>query len=288
MRCHLVRQIAVWFLLLALVGNGIAQETQPPQHQEVIYGHKDGLAMTFDVFQPDAEPNGAAVVFIVSGGWFSKWSPPQQTRMLMSPFLAKGYTGFAVRHGSSPRYSIAEAVADVRQAVRTIRRDAKQYGIDPQRIGVYGMSAGGHLTLMLATTGDDGNPSATDPLERISSRITAGVAFVPPSDITPYVWSTPGLHSQYRNFPGLNISKEEAQAVSPLYFVTEDDAPCLVMSGGKDTLVLPEQGRWIHEKMDEAGVENKFIIYENSGHGLEKNLPEAVNEAVKWFDKYLQ
>ena len=96
------------------------------------------------------------------------------------------------------------------------------------------------------------------------------------------------MHNQYRNFPGLNISKEEAQAVSPLYFVTEDDAPCLVMSGGKDTLVLPEQGRWIHEKMDEAGVENKFIIYENSGHGLEKNLPEAVNEAVKWFDKYLQ
>ncbi|RCS43904.1 alpha/beta hydrolase [Bremerella cremea] len=288
MRRHSVWLFTGWFLLLALAGNVVAQETAPPQHQEVIYGHKDGLAMTFDVFQPDEKPNGAAVVFIVSGGWFSKWSPPQQTRMSMSPFLASGYTGFAVRHGSSPRYSIAEAVSDVRQAVRTIRRDAKQYGIDPDRIGVYGMSAGGHLTLMLATTGDDGNPNAGDPLERVSSRITAGVAFVPPSDITSYVWSTPGLAEQYRRFPALDISKGEAQAVSPLFFVTEDDAPCLVISGGKDTLVLPEQGKWIHDKLDEAGVENKFIVYENSGHGLEKNIPQAVNEAVMWFDKYLQ
>lgn len=288
MSCHAFRLLATCAVLLALAGGNFAQEAVKPRHQEVIYGHKDGLAMTFDVFPPDGEPNGAAVVFIVSGGWFSKWAPPLQTRALMSPFLAKGYTGFAVRHGSSPRYSIAEAVADVRQAVRTIRRDAKQYGIDPNRIGVYGMSAGGHLTLMLATTGEDGNPSATDPLRRISSRITAGVAFVPPSDITSYVWSTPGLDDKYRRYPGLDISKEEAKAVSPLYFVTPDDAPCLVMSGGKDTLVLPEQGRWIHEKLDEAGVENKFIVYENSGHGLEKNFPQAVHEAVTWFDKHLK
>ena len=101
--------------------------------KRVIYGHKDGLALTFDVFEPDIEPNGSAVVFIVSGGWFSKWSPPAQTRTLLSPFLAAGYTGFAVRHGSSPRYSIAEAVADVRRAIRTIRHDAKQYSIDSNR-----------------------------------------------------------------------------------------------------------------------------------------------------------
>lgn len=282
------RQLAAWFLMLVLSGTILADDARLPVHQEVIYGHKDGLAMTFDVFRPDEEPNGAAVVFIVSGGWFSKWSPPLQTRALMSPFLAKGYTGFAVRHGSSPKYSISEAVSDVRQAVRTIRRDAEQYGIDPNRIGVYGMSAGGHLTLMLATTGQDANPTASDPLERVSSRITAGVAFVPPSDITSYVWSTPGLDDKYRRFPGLDISKEAAKAVSPLFFVSEDDAPCLVMSGGKDTLVLPEQGRWIHEKFDDAGVENKFIVYENSGHGLEKNLPQAVGEAIKWFDQYLK
>lgn len=256
--------------------------------KEVIYGHKDGLALTFDVFEPDGESNGAAVVFIVSGGWRSKWTPPQQTRLVLTPFLAAGYKTFAVRHGSSPRYSIAEAVADVRRAIRTIRRDAKKYGIDANRIGVIGMSAGGHLTLMLATTGDDGNDQSNDPVETESCRITAGVALVPPSDITNYVWSTPGLDPQYRNFPGLDISKEDAKAVSPLYFVTKDDAPCLVISGGKDTLVPPEQGRWIHEKMDEIGIKNKFVLYKDSGHGLEKDFFNAVTESLNWFNQQLK
>lgn len=256
--------------------------------QEVIYGHKDGLAMTFDVFEPDTEPNGAAVVFIVSGGWFSRWAPPAQTRVVLSPFLAAGYKGFAVRHGSSPRYSIAEALSDVRRAIRTIRRDAKRYAIAPDRIGVIGMSAGGHLTLMLATTGEDGTPNAGKELEQTSSRITAGVALVPPSDLTNYVWSTPNLEDQYRRFPALDIPKDEAKSVSPLYHVTADDAPCLVISGGKDTLVLPEQGRWIHEKMDEIGVENKFVLYEDANHGLGKDMPNAVSEALQWFDRFLK
>lgn len=262
-------------LLIIQTSSMIAQDTA--NSKEVIYGHKDGLAMTFDVFEASGEPNGAAVVFIVSGGWRSRWVPPEQAKQVLNPFLSAGYTGFAVRHGSSPRYSIAEAVSDVRLAIRFIREHAQDYGIDADRIGVTGMSAGGHLTLMLATTAEDDD-----------SRIAAGVALVPPSDITSYIWSTPELDPQYRNFPGLDISKEEAKAVSPLYFVTKDDAPCLVISGGKDTLVPPEQGEWIHEKMDEVGVENKFILYENSGHGLENDMFRAVTEAVRWFDKYLE
>lgn len=281
-----LRLAFVFLLIISSFTKGICQDTDIST--EVIYGHKDGLAMTFDVFEPEGEANGAAVVFIVSGGWFSKWTPPQQTRVILSPFLAAGYKGFAVRHGSSPRYSIAEAVADVRRAIRTIRRDAGMYKISPERIGVFGMSAGGHLTLMLATTGEDAEPNAADALEKYSSRINAGVALVPPSDITNYVWSTPGLEAQYRNFPGLDISKNEAKKVSPLLLVTPDDAPCLIISGGKDTLVLPEQGRWIHEKMDEVGVENKFILYENSGHGLEKDRQAAIEETLKWFNAQLK
>ena len=288
MRLNLLEPLLAIIFIMPLSTLAAAQDVATVRSTEVIYGHKDGLALTFDVFEPDVEPNGAAVVFIVSGGWFSKWNPPEQTRVVLSPFLAAGYKGFAVRHGSSPRYSIAEAAADVQQAVRTIRHDAKLYSIDANRVGVMGMSAGGHLTLMLATTGDDGIVEAKDPRDRTSSRIAAGVALVPPSDITNYVWSTPDLNSQYLRFPGLNIAKEEAKSVSPLYFVTADDAPCLVISGGKDTLVLPEQGRWIHEKMDEIGVENKFVLYENSGHGLEKDMPSVVAESLQWFNAHLK
>ncbi|OYP38168.1 alpha/beta hydrolase [Rhodopirellula sp. MGV] len=275
--------IATFLLSLTLPASSVTAADD--DYREVIYGHKDGLALTFDVFEPTSPANGSAVVFIVSGGWHSKWNPPQQTRFILSPFLAAGYKTFAVRHGSSPRYSIAEAVSDVRQAIRFIRRDAESYDIDPNRIGVIGMSAGGHLTLMLATTGDDGDAESDDPLAKTSSRITAGVALVPPSDLTNYVWSTPGLADQYRRFPALDITKDEAKAVSPLYHVTADDAPCLIISGGKDTLVLPEQGRMIHDKMDATDVENQFILYENSGHGLENDMPQAITESLEWFKK---
>ncbi|MEM7476149.1 MAG: alpha/beta hydrolase [Planctomycetota bacterium] len=264
-----------------------SQEKRKPSNREVIYGHKDGLAMTYDVFQAGGKANGAAVVFIVSGGWVSKWTPPEQTRFVLAPFLAKGYTGFAVRHGSSPRYSIAEALADTRRAIRHIKKNAEEYGVAADRVGVFGMSAGGHLTLMLATTGDDGDTRSADPLAQTSSRIRAGVALVPPSNITPYVWSTPNLHPQYLEFPGLNISREEARKLSPLYFVTKDDAPCLIISGAKDTLVPPEQGEWIHEKMQEIGVQNKFVLYEKSGHALSRDMMRAVEESLNWFEKHL-
>jgi len=278
---------SVLALVVVLLVRDVAAQ-QPTNDREVIYGHKDGLALTFDVFQPEVQPNGAAVVFLVSGGWFSKWQPPATMRARLSPYLAAGYTGFAVRHGSSPRYSIPEAVADVQRAIRVIRHDADRYGIVANRIGVLGMSAGGHLTLMLATTGDDGDPEASDPIEQTSSRIAAGAAFVPPSDITNYVWSTPGLDDQYRNFPALDLPKSEAKSVSPLYFVTPDDAPCLIISGGKDTLVLPEQGRQIHERMEEVGVENRFVLYEQAGHGLQNEMAAAIAESVKWFNQYLK
>lgn len=275
-------------VILSQATQVLAGDQNDSQLEEVIYGHKDGLAMTFDVLQPVTEPNGAAVVFIVSGGWKSEWAPPGQTRAFLSPFLSAGYTGFAVRHGSSPRYSIAEALDDVRQAIRFIRRDASKFEIDANRIGVVGMSAGGHLTLMLATTGRDADPTAANPLDRISCRIAAGVALVPPSDLTNYVWSTPGLDPQYLKFPGLDITKEQAQQLSPRYFVTKDDAPCLIISGGKDTLVLPEQGRWIHEEMDRTGVSNRFILYENSGHNLQQDRLQAIVETVNWFDENLK
>jgi acetyl esterase/lipase len=90
---------------------------------------------------------------------------------LFQPLTSQGFTVFAVRHGSSPKFSIEEAVADVRRSVRFIRLNAERFNIDPQRIGVYGMSAGGHLSLMLGTTSDDGNPQADDPVERVSNRV---------------------------------------------------------------------------------------------------------------------
>ena len=108
---------------------------------DVVYGHKYGLALTFDVFTPKKNANGAGVLFMVSGGWHSRWSPPGQAVNRFKPLLEKGFTVFSVRHGSSPKFKIPEVVSDVRRSVRFIRLNAEKYGVDPQRLGVYGGSA---------------------------------------------------------------------------------------------------------------------------------------------------
>ncbi len=104
-------RILVSVLALVALGNSVrAQDISP----DVVYGHKLGLAMTYDVFRPSQDPNGAGVLFMVSGGWYSRWVPPAQLTGLLRPLLDRGFTVFAVRHGSSPKFSIPEAVSDVR------------------------------------------------------------------------------------------------------------------------------------------------------------------------------
>ena len=127
---------------------------------DVVYGHKDGMALTFDVFTP-AAPNGVGILNMVSGGWVSRWTPPDRARAGFEALLNAGFTVFSVRHGSSPRFKVPEAHADVRRAVRFVRLHASTYGVDPDRLGVYGGSAGGHLSLMLGLASDDGDASAT-------------------------------------------------------------------------------------------------------------------------------
>jgi len=268
---------------------GSAEDKRPAIQPDVVYGHKDGLAMTMDVFRPSVEPNGAAILFMVSGGWYSRWAPPESLRPLFQPYLDEGYTMMAVRHGSSPRYSIPEAVSDVRSAVRFVRKHASQWGVDPARLGVMGMSAGGHLALMLGTTGADGTGTATDNLDDQSSRVAAVVALVPPTDLRVAVWDAPESLPAYRAFPALNLPLDEAGENSPVVQVTADDAPALVIMGGKDELVPPRHGEWIAKTLDEQGVANKLIIFPDAGHSLEgeANRAALVRAAIAWFDEHL-
>ena len=260
----------------------------PKIETDIVYGHKDGLAMTMDRYHPQT-PNGAAVLFMVSGGWRSKWAPPEELLFLFQPFLSQGYNVFAVRHGSSPRYTIPEAMADVRRAVRFVRYNAERFEIDDSRLGVLGMSAGGHLSLMLGTTGDDGNPEGKDDIERTSSRVAAVVALVPPTDLRVAVWEAPESLPAYRGFPALDLPLDKAKEYSPVIHVTPDDAPSLVIMGGKDDLVPPEHGEWIDEQFEKKNVARKLIIFPEAGHdlgGITTRL-KTFQESIDWYNTHL-
>lgn len=255
---------------------------------DVVYGHKDGLALTFDVFTPKENANGAGVLFMVSGGWYSSWSPPEALQARFAPLTSKGFTVFAVRHGSSPRYGIPDAVADVRRSVRYIRLNADRLHVDPNRLGVYGLSAGGHLSLMLGTASDAGNPDDKDPVMRVSDRVQAVVAYVAPTDLTIMVKDAPDRLPAYARFPALDLDMPSAKIHSPLMLVTPDDAPTLLLAGAKDDLVPIDHSRRINTVFEEQKVAHKLVEYENAGHGFgPEDAQKSLVELVAWFETHL-
>ncbi|MFI5457425.1 MAG: alpha/beta fold hydrolase [Isosphaerales bacterium] len=275
--------------------------------QDVIYGRKFGTALTMDVFTPKKDAKGVGVILVVSGGFRS--SHDAIGPAFIQPFTDRGYTVFAVVHGSQPRYTVPEIIQDMNRSVRFIRYHAKDYGIDPDRIGVMGASAGGHLSLMLGTAGDKGNPTAKDPVDRESSRVQAVACFFPPTDFLNY--GKPGgekIHPtdhappfraafDYRELDEQSMLwvpitdpkrlQEIAREISPVSHVTPDDPPTLIIHGDEDRLVPLQQSELIAEKLKKAGVQTNLVVKKGAGHGwlgLDKDLPQLAD----WFDKYLK
>ncbi len=264
--------IGLFLLISAAVG---AQDEIVPVEitPDVIYGHKMGMALTFDVLRP-SDANGAGVLFMVSGGWFSRYYPPQATAGRFAELLDAGFTVFAVRHGSAPLFKVPEAVADVRRATRFIHLNAADYGVDPSRLGVFGGSAGGHLSLMLGLAGDDGDPEAKDPVLAAPSHIAAVVAYFPPVDLT-------GFTGPNDRFPALDFNADQIESVSPIFHVSADDPPSLMIHGDKDELVPLSHSERILASFQEAGVTSDLIVLEGAAHGFRGEDAKTAGTAMR-------
>jgi acetyl esterase/lipase len=300
---HFVAIFLCGFLLF--VGGAGAGEKSYQRTEDVIYGRKFGMALTMDVFTPK-KPNGAGVILVISGGWFS--SHQGINILFADPFLKRGYTVFAVVHGSQPKFTIPEILDDMNRAVRFIRYHArKKYNIDPERIGITGGSAGGHLSLMIGTAGDKGNKEAKDPIDRVSSRVQAVACFFPPTDFLNYgkkgnVALGRGTLSGFRapfDFHEFNkdtksfvpITDEKkilviGKEISPIYHVTADDPPTLIIHGDADKLVPIQQAESIIAKFKEVGVPAELIVRKDAKHGWPTLLSD-ISIFADWFDKHL-
>jgi predicted esterase len=280
---------------------------------DVVYGHKFGMALTFDMFQPQNQ-NGAGVIFINDGGYISpRFSfykktneglrlPTVEDLEKMHPagraaniklFLDKGFTFFDVRHGSSPKFEMSEIVADLRRAVRFIRFNAGEYGVDAERLGLWGGSAGGHLALLLGATADIGNSEVTDEFEKETGRVAAVVVFFTISDLKRLVdslrQSNPDVLKQA---PILDIGDDQLREFSPINFFSSDDPPTLIVHGEKDQTVPINEGESIYQALLKAGVETKFVKIPGVGHSFEgenedRAKDQALAETISWFAEHL-
>jgi acetyl esterase/lipase len=263
--------------------------------EDVVYGRKFGTALTLDVFKP-ATPNGAGLLFMVSGGFFS--SHEAINAGYFKEFLNRGYTVFAVVHGSQPRFIIPEIVEDIHRAVRFARYHAKEYGVDPQRLGILGGSAGGHLSLTIATQGKPGAPEAKDPVDRVSSSVQAVACLFPPTDLLNY--GAPGVDgvgvgilAYFKPAFGPRSDTAESRQVygkeiSPIYFIHTNLPPILIIHGDADKLVPVQQARLFIEAARKANAaEMKLVERPGKDHGWPDMQPD-IQLMADWFDAHLK
>lgn len=260
----------------------------------VIYGHRHGHDLTFDVLRP-LSPNGLGVAMMVSGGWKSSKAGTFPAWMV-APLLRHGYTVFPVYHVSQPESTIMEIVEDVNRAVRFIRHDAAKYQIDPRRMGVTGGSAGGHLSLMLATRGGPGPAGTGDPVDAESSAVQAVAIFYPPTDLINLGASTENLgdgsppKSFVKGFgpAGTNMAlwKVVGHELSPIFYVNTNLPPILIYHGDADTLVTLDQSQRFQVEARKLGAKVELVVHHGGKHGWLTMIWD-IRQFAAWFDRYL-
>jgi acetyl esterase/lipase len=253
--------------------------------QDVVYMKTGGMAFTMDVLKP-AKPNKAAVVFVVSGGWFSDYSMLERYEPgIKKVFVDAGFTVFEVVHGAQPRFKVAEIVEQVQTAVRFVHVHAADYGIDANRVGVTGISTGGHLALMIA-----GSPD---------SPVNAAAAIAPPTDLAN--WGKPSFilidDPQMAMFiPVLGIDpkapRSEIEALlhkcSPITLVNARYPPTLIIHGDSDKIVPLQQAQAMDQALAKAGVKHKLEVIPGGGHD-DNTFGPGLTKALQWFkDKLLK
>ena len=304
-----MKNIFVLLFVLCTV-TATAQDSANYTRTEIIYGRKDGMALTMVKISPKQSANGKALIEIVSGNWVSSYRGIDTRIKGGSIYVKHGYTMFFVMHGSQPRYTIPDEAADLKRAVRFIRYNAKEYAIDADHIGITGYSSGGNLALLTAFTDDVKDANSKDPIDQVSARVQAVGVFFPPTDFFNFgnnsfevyknkqLLASIGVAGAF-DFKTLDAATKTYQPVSdsaalviikqvsPIYAVSSDDPPTIIVHGDADKLVPLQQSQSIIQKLKEAKVPNDLIVVKGKGHGWEDASAEK-EKIADWFDKYLK
>lgn len=261
----------------------------------IVYTQRNGHDLTFDIIRP-AKPNGLGILLMVSGSWRSS-GPGSFPPFMAASLLRHGYTVFAVSHLSQPKATVMDITQDMTRAVRFIRHHARDYGIDAARLGVTGGSSGGHLSLMLATRGTPGEGDAPDPIDRQSSAVQAAAVFFPVTDLLNLGASTenPGDGGPPKSFvkafgpdsTNLTVWKVIGRDVSPIYHISTNMPPILIVHGGADTLVPLDQSTRFQTQARALGRTVELVLRPGKQHGW-LTMFWDIRLFSRWFDRYLR
>ena len=284
---------------LALITASASLAEEPLSYDQKIdrlYGEVHGTGLLMDVFAPKGKGNGLAIVDVASGAYHSdRGKIRDHTRaQIYQIFCARGYTLFAVRPGSRTRYTGNEMNQHIRLAIRYVKDHAAEYKIDPERLGITGASAGGHLATLATVTPEEGQTDSKDSLQRHNTRVKATAVFFPPTDFLDWGGKAANLSivGDLLFLGGLKGRSEEeikeaAKAISPVYFANSaTNVPFLFIHGDADPVVPLQQSQKMIEAIKSAGGSAELIVKKGGGHAW-PTMNEEVKTMADWFDKHL-
>jgi acetyl esterase/lipase len=287
---------AVTAFFLSVVGSPVIAQKPPPVPDDVTfeigveYSNPDDQHLQLNIAQPKKGDGPFPAIVCIHGGGFRAGSRDGYNSQCIK-LAQHGYVALTITYRLAPKYQFPAAVYDTKAAVRWLRANAKKYNLDPERVGVTGGSAGGHLAQFLGVTtgvkefeGDGGNADQ-------SSKVSCVVNFYGPSDFTKSYGKSKDAAEVLPLFLGGDLEKARKQHVraSPLYWVTPDAAPTLCVHGTKDDYVAYEQATWLIDKLKAAEVETELLTLEGAGHGFKGDDAKKADEAlIAFFDKYLK
>lgn len=288
---------ALHFTLLIIIFSTLKISAQPELNaakvdRNVVFGMYSGLALLMDVYYPET-PNGYGIIHITGSGWSRRLSYDakminhnRHVKMDGEALVNAGYTLFSINHRAEPRFHYPAAVEDARRAVRFIRYHAHKFGINPDRIGAIGGSSGGHLVCMLGVLDDDETPEDDTPINRMSSKVQCVIARASPTSFLER-----GIGDSFLGFKKRERSIEYklAQEASPIFHVSPDDPPFLLVHGDKDEIVPVSHSKNMYKKLKEMNVVSKLYVIEGGVHGPGLvNTPKWKIEFVNWMDEHLK
>lgn len=272
--------------------------TVPPDVElvrDVDVGSGGGRMLKLNIVRPKglSKDPMPVLVFIYGGGWNSGNRNTCVPRMAQA--ARRGYFCAGIEHRPSNEAIFPAQIEDCKCAVRFLRAKAREFNINPDSIGVWGGSSGGHLALLLGTTSDKSEFEGNGGWQKFSSRVQAVCAWCAPTDLTQ---SNPNmLTNLLKNLLG-GAYREKSEAyiqASPVSHVSKDDAPTLLIHGKNDTVVQISHSQSMFDRLKKAGVDAKLISVSNAGHNFEqgsRNMTPSIdtlNEAMyKFYDKHLK
>lgn len=293
---HMIHRVLLAFICCMPLSGAVTAQPKAPAdvvfEEGVVYGKAGDFELKLNLARPvkhDAESKAApAVVVIHGGGWAA--GKREDLNAMAWTLAQRGYVAVTISYRFAPKFVFPAQVEDAKCAVRYLRANAKKLNINPQRIGAVGVSAGAHLSMMLATmdSGDgmEGEGGHADQ----ASKVQAAVSFVGPTDFT--VGDFPQVTQNIiKNWLGGDLKEKAAAAkqASPITYLNKGDGPMLLFHGTADPLVPNTQAYRMSEAMTKAGVKGRIELILGGGHGWGgKDMERTIEETLKFFDEQLK